>query len=74
MARRRIPAHLLEKLMEEPQQVVSTYGGCKAYQSQMDFGENRMYLLRAIVDDQTQPPTVVTIYRTSNIQKYWRMP
>ena len=73
MARRKIPRRLLEELMSQPQQVVPGYGGRKIYQSQLDFGKNRVYLLRAIVDDHEQPPTVVTVYRTSNVPKYWRV-
>ena len=73
MSRRKIPCLLLRKLMEEPEQVVATYDGRNVYQSKMHFDENRTYLLRAIVDDRTEPPTVVTIYRTSRIKKYWRV-
>ncbi|MDE2824543.1 MAG: DUF4258 domain-containing protein [Chloroflexota bacterium] len=73
MIRREIPSELLRRLMEEPEQVVPTFGGRNVYQSKMQFGEDKTYLLRAIVDDQTQPPTVVTVYRTSSIRKYWRV-
>jgi len=31
-----------------------------------------MYLLRAVVNDGVDPPVMVTVYRTSNISKYWR--
>ena len=72
IVRRKIPDHLLEVLLQSPQQVVSTYGGRKIYQSQVDL-ENTVYLLRAVVDDRVQPPTVVTVYRTSKILKYWRV-
>lgn len=63
MDRRKIPRRLLEELMSQPQQVVPGYGGRKVHQSQFDFGHGRVYLLRAIVDDNAQPPTVVTVYR-----------
>lgn len=33
--------------------------------------EAREYLLRVFVDVDLQPPVVVTLYRTSKIQKYW---
>ena len=72
MTRRGIPLGLLESVLESPQQVVPTKEGKKAYQSQIDFGSGKMYLLRAIVLDDVEPPLVVTAYRTSKIQKYWR--
>jgi hypothetical protein len=31
-----------------------------------------MYLLRAVVATEKEPPVVVTVYRTSKIEKYWR--
>jgi len=52
--------------------VVYEYGGKKAYQSQVDFGERKIFLLRAIVDDKVEPAIVITVYRTSKISKYWR--
>jgi len=32
-----------------------------------------MYLLRAIMNDALDPAVVVSVYRTRNIQKYWRV-
>jgi len=31
-----------------------------------------MYLLRAVVATEKEPPVVVTVYRTGKIEKYWR--
>ncbi len=72
MQRRAIPLTLLETVLQNPQQVVPEYGGKKAYQSQVDFGEGKIFLLRAIVDDKVEPAIVITVYRTSKISKYWR--
>jgi len=72
MQRRAIPLKLLETVLQNPQQVVYEYGGKKAYQSQVDFGERKIFLLRAIVDDKVEPAIVITVYRTSKISKYWR--
>ena len=72
MQRRAIPLTLLETVLQNPQQVVPEYGGKKAYQSQIDFGEGKIFLLRAIVDDKVEPAIVITVYRTSKISKYWR--
>jgi len=60
--------------LQNPQQIVEEYGEKKAYQSQSDFGHGRIYLLRAIVRDDIDPGVVVTVYRTSKIEKYWRKP
>ena len=30
-----------------------------------------MRLLRVVVDDLEIPPAVITLYRTSKVQKYW---
>ena len=73
MVRRGIPRELVEKTLAEPQQVVIAYGGREAYQSQLDFG-GKTYLLRVIVSEEGDSITVVTVYRTSRISKYWRIP
>jgi hypothetical protein len=31
-----------------------------------------MFLLRVIVDDALDPAVVVTVYRTTKIEKYWK--
>jgi len=72
MARRGIPHHLIKSVLEEPQQIVPAFGGRKVYQSQIDFGRGKIYLVRVIVDDRMRPPTVITLYRTTRVAKYWR--
>ncbi|MBI5299642.1 MAG: DUF4258 domain-containing protein [Deltaproteobacteria bacterium] len=72
MERRGIPQPLLENVLEQPQQIVNEYGGKKTYQSKIDFGGGKIYLLRVVVDDTINPTVVITAYRTSKIEKYWR--
>ncbi|MHB8646893.1 MAG: DUF4258 domain-containing protein [Thermomicrobiales bacterium] len=72
MERRAIPPALLQSVLQNPQQIVPEEGNKKAYQSQVDFGNGRMFLLRAIVADTVDPAVVVTVYRTSKFSKYWR--
>jgi hypothetical protein len=36
--------------------------------------DGKDYLLRAMVNEATDPPVVVTVYRTSKIDKYWSKP
>ena len=56
MERRSIPLTMLESVLENPQQVLPERGGKKAYQSQLDFGGGKIFLLRAIVDETVDPP------------------
>jgi hypothetical protein len=72
MERRSIPWQILETVLYHPQQIVAERGNLKAYQSVIDFGNGKHFLLRAIVDDTLTPAIVVTVYRTSKINKYWR--
>ena len=51
MQRRAIPLALLDSVLQHPQQVIPEWGGKKAYQSHLDFGGGKFFLLRAIVDD-----------------------
>ena len=72
MERRQIPLEVLEAVLEHPEQIVEEHGGKKVYQSRVELG-GRLYLLRAIVNDKIDPATVVTVYRTSKLAKYWRL-
>lgn len=74
LQRRRIPLAQLESVLNNPQQVVPEQGGRKVYQSQVDRGDGKKALLRAIVIGDVDPAVVVTVYRTKRIQKYWRQP
>ena len=74
LERRGIPRDLLEKVLQKPQQVLPERGGKKIYQSQVEFDGGKLFLLRAIVNDEAEPAVVVTVYRTSKIEKYWRSP
>ena len=72
LIRRQIPRELLEDVLQSPQQIVPEYFGRRAYQSKLDFGEGKVFILRVIVDESTEPFTVITAYRTSKVDKYWR--
>jgi len=74
MERRSIPMGLVESVLRRPQQIVPQRGRTRAYQSKVEFPGGGVYLLRAIVNDETDPPTLVTVYRTGKIGKYWRAP
>ncbi|MFB2881688.1 DUF4258 domain-containing protein [Floridanema aerugineum] len=72
--RRNIPLAFVESVLNNPQQIISEREGRKAYQSQIDFGNGKIFLLRVIVIDDVEPAVVITVYRTSNINKYWQTP
>lgn len=73
IARRGIPRSLLDEILQQPEQVAPAQGGRVAYQSRVSFGA-KLFLIRAIVARDVEPPLVVTVYRTSKIAKYWRAP
>jgi len=72
--RRDITPEILEAVLENPDQIVEEYEGKKAYQSKIDSGSGKIYLVRAIVKEYSDNAVVVTVYRTSKIDKYWRIP
>jgi hypothetical protein len=74
MERRGIPLHIVETIMQNPQQVVEEYGNKKAYQSIIKIELLKDYLVRVIVKDTIDPAKVITVYKTSKIEKYWRQP
>lgn len=71
MARRQISENVLDQVLQFPEQVIEERGGRKAFQSQVVMS-GKTYLVRAIVETWVEPAVVVTVYRTSNIAKYWR--
>ena len=71
---RQIPREFAEEVLRRPQQIVPERPPKKAYQSKLDFGGGNIFLLRVIVDDTVEPAMVVTLYRTSKIDKYWSQP
>jgi hypothetical protein len=74
MERRGISQDLLGQILRNPQQIVAETRGKKAYQSIIDFDAGKKFLVRVIVADEHDPLVVITVYRTSKIHKYWRMP
>ena len=71
--RRKIAPAWVEEVLMKPHQIVLEKGTLKAYQSKRDIG-GKMFLVRVIVDDGMDPAVVVTVYRTTKIEKYWKNP
>jgi len=73
MERRGIRETQVAQVLSTPEQVQLVRPGRAVFQSRVEFGEPpQTYLLRVFVDVDQQPPEVVTAYRTSKIDKYWR--
>ena len=70
IARRGISEEILARVITQPEQIVDSHSGRKAYQSRIEIG-GKLYVVRAIVEE-TDPMMVITAYRTSKIEKYWR--
>jgi len=70
--KRKIPISFVEEVLENPQQVFPQDEEITVYQSQLDFGTGKLYLLRLFMNTTIDPTVVITIYRTSQIKKYWR--
>ena len=65
IAWRGISSDQINSVLANPEAVLPVREGRVVVQ-----GMSGEYLLRIIVDDDRQPPEVVTVYRTSNIKKY----
>lgn len=73
MARREITQEDARAVLAKPEQMEMVRDGRAVYQSRIGMGEPpKTYLLRVFVDIEPVPPFVVTVYRTSKIEKYWR--
>ena len=73
MARRQVSEAEVGRVLAAPEQTECVREGRALYQSRMERGEPpKTYVLRVVVDIDREPPEVVTAYRSSKVQKYWR--
>lgn len=75
MNRRGIAEEVVETVLVKAEQVIETPSGRKILQGRIRFPAaptGRLYLIRVVVDPAEEPPLVITVYRTSKVQKYWR--
>jgi len=73
MLRRGISAELVEAVLAAPEQRWPLRPGRDVVHSRVEMGSPaKLYLLRVIVDVDRAPAEVVTAYRTSKLDKYWR--
>jgi hypothetical protein len=71
MVRRQLPRQLVEATLQNPEQRLARPEGKQIFQSRYRSEDGRIYLLRAIVNMGKEPAVVVTVYRTSKLDKYW---
>jgi len=73
MTRRGIPLALVQVVIDHPEQrqVDESRPDRWIHQSRLRFEDGKIYLLRVVVDENEEPPVIVTAYRTSKIEKYW---
>ncbi len=73
MARREIIQEDVRAVLSNPEQMEIVREGRAVYQARRVRGQPpKTYILRVFVDIDRKPPYVVTVYRTSKIEKYWR--
>ena len=73
MERRQISEAEIARVLSSPEQTEVVRPGRAVFQSRVEFGESlQPYLLRVFVDIDRRPAEVVTAYRTSRMEKYWR--
>jgi len=73
MVRREIGQDDVRAVLAEPEQTEMVREGRAVYQAKREMNEpSKTFLLRVFVDIDRKPPYVVTVYRTSKIEKYWR--
>lgn len=74
LVRRQLSRDLVLQVAEAPEQVVPARNGLECRQSRFpDASSGKEYLLRVIVNPKITPNLVVTVYKTSKVEKYWRV-
>ena len=71
MDRRGIPLPVVESVLAAPAQKVPEHGDVVCYQSKIEINL-KTYLVRVMVNETAVPLKVVTVYRTSKTNKYWK--
>ena len=71
LRRRDLDEAIVRQVLANPEQRLVVRPGREVVQSRLEFG-GRRYLFRVFVDVDRSPAEVVTAYRTSKIEKYWR--
>ncbi|MFN4254485.1 MAG: DUF4258 domain-containing protein [Saprospiraceae bacterium] len=70
MRNRQIPLEIAEDVLNYPDQSFLQDEGKMVFQGVRRFPEGRDYLVRIFVNIDKDPSLVITLYRTSKIEKY----
>ena len=73
MRRRGIDIDVVRSILINPEQVIEVRPGRVVLQSRVNIA-NLSQLVRVFIDVNQSPMRVVTVYRTSKIDKYWSRP
>ena len=71
LQRRGLDEAIVRQVLAAPEQRDTVRLGRDVLQSRLEI-EGKRYLVRVFVDVDRRPAEVVTVYRTSNVDKYWR--
>jgi Domain of unknown function (DUF4258) len=71
MQRRGLDEGIVRQVLSAPEWRETVRPGRDLLQSRMEL-DGEMFLVRVFVDLDREPAVVVTAYRTSKLQKYWR--
>jgi len=73
MQRRDVTDDLVQHVVAAPEQRFPVRDGRVVLQSRVTMGRPpKMYLVRVVIDIDRRPAEVVTVYRTTRVNKYWR--
>ena len=73
MDRRDLTQEIVKDVVEFPEQSWESRKGRFLFQKRVNMGDpEKEYLIRVFVDTDPDPIEVVTAYKTSKIEKYWR--
>ncbi|MGC1378678.1 MAG: DUF4258 domain-containing protein [Anaerolineales bacterium] len=73
MKRRGISEEMVSVALAKPEQMELVRAGRMVYQAKIDLEvPPKTYILRIFVDIDRNSPNVVTVYKTSKLEKYWR--
>ncbi|TKB63621.1 MAG: DUF4258 domain-containing protein [Nitrospira sp.] len=71
--RRGLSEEMVRAILLAPEQRLEVRPGREVLQSKISSGQpGKVFLIRVFVDIDRRPAEVVTAYRTSKIEKYWR--
>ena len=72
MTRRGITEEIITLVIKNPDQIIDCGNDRSIYQKKITMdAQTKIYLFRVFLDIKKVPVEVVTVYKTSRIEKYW---